>query len=903
MAGIELGIDGLEDCRVIGSGGFATVYSAHDVRFGRTVAVKILSNVDEDGRRRFDREQLSMGKLSNHPHVVTAFSSGYTTGGQPYLIMEYLAGGSLADLVDRGERLPWEKAVRHITSIAKALEHAHSHGVLHRDVKPENILLGSDGTAKLTDFGISSVREGVATQAVGFSLAHAPPETFVGGVDNRDERSDLYSLASSLITVVDGRAPYESPDGDNSQLAYIVRISDNPVPRLGIPRFDQFLNTAMAKNPASRYQTAAEFIDGLASTLSPPDQQPFAPREANTTVADAGHPDPLPSSKTAVYNDDGSETSQTTNESVPGDTTDQAELQPATGLDIPDPVESQAPVGSEVPNVVEVEAAGRPDPLAADEAATGTELPTPIEGQTATASGTQNAIEDQPDVGFEAPLDDLGQHHPAGKRPRSPNESPTHFATLSEGGDGTADRRQEGLFERATTVVAERPDQLGNDRAGGEKLVKKRQTGVMIAAALGLVAIGLFLAYLLRPGPQQIQTGDGDATTTESEDSSPSEDGDIESELDNESDSVSDESTSDTDSTDGAAGVVGGSHTETVNGLANLTDGRFVSFSEDGTVLVWDPNDQESEPTGFEIGGDLTVTHSLALTNGKVVSRRSDDAAIIWDPDDLAGAPTIFDGRASDGGFVEMENGWIASVDPSDKGLILWDPNNDDDVTVIEGDSSVETFEPLVQLTSLGDTVVTASKDHTLSLWTIDAAAGAGSLVPGALVGSHSDTINDVLVLTDGTVASASDDGTIMLQVPGGSDDEVFVFDEHPRDAFDIVQFDDGRIATGGVGTSIVWNPADPKWVQDEEKTGLISRLTRATDQAIMSDGRLAIVNRKEVVVWNPNLPSPSPIVSKSAGSRTHDENVTALIALADGRLASADEGGTVAIWDPDDNS
>ncbi|MCP3988324.1 MAG: protein kinase [Actinomycetia bacterium] len=93
---IDLGIKGLSDCKEIGSGGFASVYSATEDRFGRTVAVKVLSNLDVAGRRRFEREQLTMGRMTDHPNVVTPHSSGYTSNGFPYLVMEYLEGGSLA---------------------------------------------------------------------------------------------------------------------------------------------------------------------------------------------------------------------------------------------------------------------------------------------------------------------------------------------------------------------------------------------------------------------------------------------------------------------------------------------------------------------------------------------------------------------------------------------------------------------------------------------------------------------------------------------------------------------------------------------------------------------------------------------------------------------------------------
>ena len=264
----ELGIPGLSECREIGSGGFARVYYAKQERFDRPVAVKVIDRIDARGKHRFEREQLTMGRMTAHDNVVVAYSSGYTSDGLPYLVMEYLGGGTLADRVEADGPITWDRAVEWLLPVADALGHGHQLGIIHRDVKPENILLTSKGVTKLADFGIASIREAsTTTQSIPFSLAHAPPETFRGGMDLRDERSDIYSLASTLFTIVEGRAPFHRDDPTDSQLAYIVRIADEPVPplRRGPPELGRFLCRALAKNPADRPASAAEFMTELAA--------------------------------------------------------------------------------------------------------------------------------------------------------------------------------------------------------------------------------------------------------------------------------------------------------------------------------------------------------------------------------------------------------------------------------------------------------------------------------------------------------------------------------------------------------------------------------------------------------------------------------------------------------------
>ncbi|MEM9565840.1 MAG: serine/threonine-protein kinase, partial [Actinomycetota bacterium] len=263
----QFGIPGLTRYEEIGSGGFASVYVAYEPDAGREVAVKVLRAADEQARRRFDRERRTLGRTTEHANIVTMFRSGFTeNGGHPYLVMEYLPGGSLQDLLDRRARLPVDRAVALIAEVADALGFAHRAGILHKDVKPANILLSSTGSAKLGDFGISAVRDATGTSQMGFSLAYASPETFQASagidgrfIDRRDERSDLFSLAATLYAVIVGAAPFAA----DTQAAAMHRILTESPPPTGSPQLDRFFATAMAKDPANRFPNASSFVEAL----------------------------------------------------------------------------------------------------------------------------------------------------------------------------------------------------------------------------------------------------------------------------------------------------------------------------------------------------------------------------------------------------------------------------------------------------------------------------------------------------------------------------------------------------------------------------------------------------------------------------------------------------------------
>ena len=265
---VELPIEGITDAEAVGRGSFGIVYRAMQPAYRREVAVKLLNEalLDADSRRRFERECQALGSLSGHPNIVTLHSASITSDGHPYLIMDYLSGGSLADRITREGRLRWEDAVDIGVKLCGALAEAHSIEVLHRDVKPENVLVSRFGEPQLADFGVARVggssATGTATStgSITGSLAHASPEAVSGSPTG--PTSDVWSLASTISTLIAGQSPFHR-DGDESLIPLINRILRSE-PRdlgpFGAPDdLCQVLSKGMARDVTDRPQSAEEF--------------------------------------------------------------------------------------------------------------------------------------------------------------------------------------------------------------------------------------------------------------------------------------------------------------------------------------------------------------------------------------------------------------------------------------------------------------------------------------------------------------------------------------------------------------------------------------------------------------------------------------------------------------------
>ena len=259
---------GLSGWRPLARGGFATVWEARQDSLDRLVAVKVdQRKLDTDAeRRRFLREAGAAGRLSGHPGIVTVHDAGILADGRPFLVMELCPGGSLTRWLPAANRHS-ERAVRDVgVRIADALAAAHARGVLHRDVKPANILIDAYDHAGLADFGLAAMPEPgmeLSETIEAITPAYAPPEAF--RQETPTEFSDVYSLAATLYAVLSGRPP-RWPDSTTPTVRDLLERQDEPIePIPGVdPALMKLLLTAMSAEPSER-PTAARFRDQLAA--------------------------------------------------------------------------------------------------------------------------------------------------------------------------------------------------------------------------------------------------------------------------------------------------------------------------------------------------------------------------------------------------------------------------------------------------------------------------------------------------------------------------------------------------------------------------------------------------------------------------------------------------------------
>lgn len=262
----------------LGEGGMATVYRGFDTRLERPVAIKVIRtdyNREPEFLKRFEREARALAQL-NHPHIVKVLDVG-EHDGVPFVVMEFLGGGTLRNRI--GQPLAPAEAARLILPIARALEYAHQLGVIHRDVKPANILLTDRGEPSLSDFGIAKIlerRETTELTATGMGVGtpdYMAPEQWQG---RASPQSDLYALGVVLYELLTGRRPYVA----DTPVAVLLKHASDPLPppRQFVPGLpvavEQVLVKALAKKPEDRYASMGAFADALEQAARAPASTP-----------------------------------------------------------------------------------------------------------------------------------------------------------------------------------------------------------------------------------------------------------------------------------------------------------------------------------------------------------------------------------------------------------------------------------------------------------------------------------------------------------------------------------------------------------------------------------------------------------------------------------------------------
>jgi serine/threonine-protein kinase len=280
--------------RHIANGGMASVWEAHDEVLDRAVAVKLLaSHLSEDdrARQRFQREARAAAAVSNHPNVVTIYDVG-EHDGRTFMVMELLKGGTVADKLRSGDRISPRIAMQWLRDAASALDAAHAADVVHRDVKPANMLLDDGGRLAIADFGIARLAledQLTATGTVLGTAAYISPEQAVG--DPATAASDRYALAVVAYELLTGARPFEA---ENFAAQARAHVEDDPEPASArnpdlSAEVDDVLARGLEKDPGARYASAGELVDHLDDAISAPATPP-PPTTRSTRLMGGGPP-------------------------------------------------------------------------------------------------------------------------------------------------------------------------------------------------------------------------------------------------------------------------------------------------------------------------------------------------------------------------------------------------------------------------------------------------------------------------------------------------------------------------------------------------------------------------------------------------------------------------------------
>ncbi|HVX84850.1 MAG TPA: serine/threonine-protein kinase [Phycisphaerae bacterium] len=263
-------IPGYQILSKLGAGAMATVFKARQVSLNRIVAIKVLPKRMSDNKEfveRFYKEGQAAARL-NHPNIVAAYDVGEANGFH-YFVMEYVEGASVYERLEKGERYSEKEALKLVIETCRALQHAHKAGFVHRDVKPKNIMITKEGTAKLADMGLARETADVQAAQAEAGKAYGTPYYIspeqIKGEMNIDGRADLYSLGATLYHMVTGRVPFDAPTPSAVMLKH---LKEELVPPDHIAKdlstgIGEVIEVAMAKNRDKRYQSAEDMLGDL----------------------------------------------------------------------------------------------------------------------------------------------------------------------------------------------------------------------------------------------------------------------------------------------------------------------------------------------------------------------------------------------------------------------------------------------------------------------------------------------------------------------------------------------------------------------------------------------------------------------------------------------------------------
>ncbi|MEZ5407743.1 MAG: protein kinase [Acidimicrobiales bacterium] len=786
---IDLGIEHLSEVELIGRGGFSTVYAATDTRFDRRVAVKLLGKLHTDkDRQRFERECKIMGRLSSHPSVVTVYDAGYSADGSPYLVMELVTGGSMADRLQKEGPLPWRRAVEYLIPIADALGHGHTQGILHRDVKPENILMAGD-QPRLTDFGIASARDstGATSTNITASWLHTAPETFA---NTRDERSDLYSLMSTLHTLIQGNAPFWAPT-DESLSPLMYRLLHQPPPplpaHLAPPAVVELLQRGLAKEPSQRPQNADELIREMRRVLDNPGGSTST---ANPTqiVPPMGQPAGGPSGAGWPAGGTG------------------------TGVGTGYPGGGAAPA-------TYAGSAGAPyqavlTPPGGHTGGTSDHRPPPPQSFSGPRPDTGPGSDPRPapPAGFSGPRPDTGPRPaPQGFPPQGFTAPPAPAAAPAPGRQGfTASDGRFGAGPVGPVPPATISQPVGwNSTTGYGQPSRGGLAGSRLALIVG---IGVFLVGAVIIAAVIAANRSGNTTGT----------------------------SGGGDSGGGSTRPISYTSSDWVRSLAVLGDGRLATTSDNGEISVWDPASASSTPATVFRGHTDWARVVIPLTDGRIASSADDYTVRVWDPANPAAPPVVFanlpdwpyamaqipDGRVAVAAanqvlFYHLDNPtappeiYTNVVDYIQAMVVL-----DDGRLAVSGyGGKVSIFNP-ADLASLpltiqydgGDSYALAKlPDGRLAVangYTVNVFDPVNSANTPLTFAGHTANVVALVALPDGRVASGGEDGTVQVWDPDTSIASPVIYRGHEGTVYGLASFPDGRVASGGDDSTVqIWDP------------------------------------------------------------------------------------------------